>query len=155
MIYLRKAIEPGVVNWCECAQENALAVVSQASCPWCGCGYLWSCITCRNSFTIAEAVEVPLTFDEIRELDARGFFGEERRPPGMVKWRNEASAFSTENLVLGAKYVYLDGSAHDVRADGLHFRGRIKQHSLRGIPHITAPSADDLIAAFERPYWQP
>src|SRR5262245_31898380 len=55
------------ISWCRC-DDAPIAWGQQLDCPWCGCGWLFSCLKCRKSFTFARAV---LMKETIQELAAR------------------------------------------------------------------------------------
>jgi hypothetical protein len=44
-----------LISHCTC-REALVAPPGQADCPWCGCGWLFSCLSCRKAFTFARAV---------------------------------------------------------------------------------------------------
>src|SRR6266566_1407987 len=63
MIYLRKAND-NLVSHCKC-DEAYISAPSQMDCPWCGCGWLFTCSHCRKAFTFAEAVEGDFALDQM------------------------------------------------------------------------------------------
>jgi hypothetical protein len=53
-VRLFKAAEQrGGVCWCDCPAGTEVEA-SPRSCPWCGCGWLWFCTTCRKAVTVAQ-----------------------------------------------------------------------------------------------------
>ena len=58
-----------VLSFCAC-QQPLVALPGQLDCPWCGCGWLASCIECRKAFTFAKVVDVDLTYEQIVRRDA-------------------------------------------------------------------------------------
>src|SRR5438046_1427339 len=71
MIYLRKANSDLIVH-CKCG-SGYISAPGQMDCPWCGCGWLFTCIDCRKAFTFAEAVEVDFTLEEMAQRDRTPF----------------------------------------------------------------------------------
>ncbi|MFZ4575918.1 MAG: hypothetical protein ACOYN0_16115, partial [Phycisphaerales bacterium] len=55
-----------VVNWCNC-EKSVAGRFPQASCPWCGCGWLFACAFCHKCFMFARFE----WFDEPAESLAR------------------------------------------------------------------------------------
>src|SRR6266496_4072320 len=86
MIYLRKANDQ-LICYCKCDKAEALiSDPGQLDCPWCGCGWLFTCIKCRKAFTFAEAVEVDLSLEELAEMDIVGFGGQSPEPGEVDEW---------------------------------------------------------------------
>ena len=56
--YIAKA-NNDVLSHCQCADTLA-AGPAQLDCPWCGCGWLFSCIKCRKAFTFGRVVSAPV-----------------------------------------------------------------------------------------------
>ena len=46
IVYLKKASNE-LISHCGC-EESRISYPAQMDCPWCGCGWLFSCITCRK-----------------------------------------------------------------------------------------------------------
>jgi hypothetical protein len=104
--YITKA-NNDVLSHCQCDNEIA-AGPSQLDCPWCGCGWLISCMKCRKAFTFARVVDVDRSYaDIVREDFAnRGeTVGEDEIEHG-AEWMAGAMA----DLTVGDTVVYLDGS---------------------------------------------
>jgi hypothetical protein len=70
LIYLQKDNDD-LVSHCRC-REAFISYPPQMDCPWCGCGWLFSCIKCRKAFTFARAVEVNDSWEELACRDIRG-----------------------------------------------------------------------------------
>ncbi|HJN76044.1 MAG TPA: hypothetical protein QGF58_19085 [Myxococcota bacterium] len=41
-----------LLSFCKC-DTGLVGVPGQLDCPWCGCGWMLSCIDCRKSFVFA------------------------------------------------------------------------------------------------------
>lgn len=105
-------------------------------CPWCGCGWLHSCITCRKAFTFARGVEVDETWQELarRDLTAWPRAATDEDIEEWIKAMQELLA----GVEIGKQYVYLDGLIVPSDASGVHFRGWHSEHDLDFVPHIAA-----------------
>ena len=75
IIYLVKANDD-LVSHCQC-EQGIIAEPGQVGCPWCGCGWLFSCIKCRKAFTFATAVEIDKTWEELAREDLYSYFKQE------------------------------------------------------------------------------
>jgi hypothetical protein len=68
-IYLKKANDE-LVSHCRCA-EALITFPPQMDCPWCGCGWLFTCIECRRAFAFAEGIVVDELWEETAARDLR------------------------------------------------------------------------------------
>lgn len=59
ILYLVKKNDD-VISHCKC-EESFVGEEGQLDCPWCGCGWLFSCSKCRKAFTFSEAAEIEKT----------------------------------------------------------------------------------------------
>src|SRR5205809_7865690 len=66
-VYLAKD-NAELVCHCKCPQA-LMTFPPQMDCPWCGCGWLFTCIECRKAFTFARGVLVDLTWEELARRD--------------------------------------------------------------------------------------
>jgi len=167
VLYLTRASAEGV---CFCSCPEALAVppgVGQMACPWCGCGWLFSCVLCRKAFTFARVIETDLTPLMLIDLDRLGYNRSRLAgPPNPALWaldqeidRRRRDVFESNHLrhlVVGEEYVYLDGlvlpacpgpnvEIHAVGIYGNHHR------ELPQAVHRASPEA--MRRALDRPYW--
>src|SRR5687768_15525058 len=71
IIYLKKATAELVSN-CKC-DDGRITYPPQQGCPWCGCGWLFTCISCRKAFTFATPVELETTWEELAIADWKGW----------------------------------------------------------------------------------
>jgi hypothetical protein len=158
--YLVKANDD-LVSWCKC--KNApIASSAQAGCPWCGCGWLFTCLHCRKAFTFARAVLMKESLEELASLEVprtqkiislKGDVRQETLIPTVEFWI-EAMQPLIGDLELGKTYVYFDGHSIPTDARGIRMRGMRRSHDLDYIPHIRAltdPSAEELLHDFD--YW--
>jgi hypothetical protein len=142
-----------MISFCKCTE--AFATKGQADCPWCGCGWLFSCIDCRKAFTFAK---VALTYHSPEDLVRRDFlkFGgkPENIDPADVKAAAEYRRNEIAGLELGTVCVVIDGEVIPVTARNIEFDGWHSHHSFELLPHVTAPDAKALkIMLGDRKYW--
>lgn len=133
-LWLVKDSDKGI-NWCKC-DVSVAGRFPQASCPWCGCGWLLSCANCRKCFTFGRFE----WFDEPpAKLAARLLV----RPGGspvteedvseMVEFMEEASA----GFEAGDRVVVLDYQLFRVDHEGpVEFYGAFAHHTLDELPHV-------------------
>ena len=84
-IYLAKAND-NLVSHCRCA-EALITFPPQMDCPWCGCGWLFTCIVCRKAFTFAKGVVVSEPWEETAKRDLRNR-GKEPTVDEVSEWVN-------------------------------------------------------------------
>lgn len=133
MLYLRKANDD-LISHCKC-ETAYISSPGQMDCPWCGCGWLFTCSTFRKAFTFTEAVEVDLTLEDIvrRDLAKRGT---SEPSAERVSETVEFMTIFLDDLKLGRRYVYLDGYVIPVDADEVSFEGFHSSHHLRVVPQV-------------------
>lgn len=130
--YLAKSSQDGVCH-CTC-KEALISSPGQLDCPWCGCGWLYTCIECRKAFTFARCLEVAASYEELarRDIQARN----QRKPVSAFEIR--AWIRSMEDVVSGLKpgteYAYLDGSFCPID-EPVEFDGWHSHHFLQVLPH--------------------
>lgn len=146
-----------LISWCTCA-EALIAVPRQVSCPWCGCGWLFSCIKCRKSFTFARGIRVDATLEELIRQDAANFCETsdfayaETEIREMVDWMQER----LQDIEDGRQYVYFDGMFVPTDAPHLVAQGEHRSHQLDFVPQVRAlvdPSVEERILT-NVSYWQ-
>lgn len=150
--HLEKASNSGVCH-CEC-ERSLVAAPDQLDCPWCGCGWLFSCCRCGRSFTYAKPVRLTTPVSEIVEMDFRGrgyptlkaaFFR------SVSRWMREALA----SVEPEKEYVYFDGYFVPLDVRRVTIDGRHGSHRVVTLPHareLKSPGA--LERALGRPaYW--
>ena len=137
MIYLRKA-NSDVINHCKCA-DGYISAPGQMDCPWCGCGWLFTCSVCRKAFTFAEAVEVDFTLEEMAQRDLQHWRRAGTAPSAedIQGWVDFMRAF-LRGVVAGQRYVYLDGVVIPTDAEGVTFEGMHSSHDLAVVPQVEA-----------------
>lgn len=136
MIYLRKANDE-LLSRCRCASSEALInFPAQADCPWCGCGWLFSCSRCRKGFTFAEGVEVDFTLEEMarRELQR---WQKEPDPDEIHEWTVVMGELLAP-VEVGGRYVYFDGRLFPAEPGAISFSGLHSAHELAEVPQVGA-----------------
>ncbi len=143
-----------LLSFCDC--DRAFATHGQMDCPWCGCGWLFTCAKCRRAFTFAELRDVPESYEDIARIEAEGFFGcpprasDAERMEAEVEWQS----FWGEHAVSGARLIYLDGQVLSVDQTDFDFEGWTARHAFKDLPHKAGTKAA-LEAVFGQPsYWQ-
>jgi hypothetical protein len=135
IIYLKKD-NPDLICHCKCPTALVTFPV-QLGCPWCGCGWTFSCIECRRAFTFAVGVEVSESWEELARRDLVGF-GIIKPSREAIKERAEAMKELLADVEIGGKYVYFDGAIIPVDATGIEFEGLHSQHDLKFVPQVKA-----------------
>jgi len=176
--YLRKACDAGVCH-CRCTPEDALVQLppGQLDCPWCGCGWLWSCAKCHKAFTFAERfvaagslAELLLANDSRASSWLRRLIGRPRAHPdlddieefladcdqsGVIARVQRDKEVLTVPEHLYRMLVYFDGRAIAADVAGFTTSGIHGAHSLDVVPQVEALSdrsiVDGLLA--NRAYW--
>jgi hypothetical protein len=154
-LYLRKANDD-LVSHCRCHRGDALiSSPGQMDCPWCGCGWLFSCSNCRKAFTFAEAVEINESWAVTAERDIRVMYRREPEAGEVEEWV-EFMKILLKGVECGEQYVYFDGYVIPVTADGITIEGWHSHHQLDFVPQVAALSdseiCDGLLCATA--YWQ-
>lgn len=154
MLVLKKASQDGVC-FCNC-EPGLVGVPNQMDCPWCGCGWLFCCVTCGKAFTFATPVEVDMDLTELVRQDflRRGYSEDDL--PDLVEPGVEYLAHMYEDLEPGHEYVYLDGALIDTQTEPpIQFHGFVAAHDLPALPHLAArqdPSKFDATIS-DPDYW--
>lgn len=135
IIYLVKD-NNGLISHCSCKVAR-ISSPGQLSCPWCGCGWLFSCTRCRMSFTFARAERIDATWEEMALEDLTGFSKTEPDPEDLRETARQLREMH-QGLVPGERYVYFDGMIVGVDAPGIRGRGRHARHDLDYVPQVAA-----------------
>lgn len=133
-LYLVKESDD-LVSWCECS-ESLVSLPGQMDCPWCGCGWLFSCLSCRKAFAFARASYVPRSLESIAQEDLRRF-GEEPTEDLVGEWLAGMTPM-LETLKEGVKYVYLDGYYVPVDSGPIEIAGIHSNHRFDQVPQVAA-----------------
>lgn len=137
-VYLQKDSDD-LISHCRC-KDALVGMPVQADCPWCGCGWLFVCMSCNKAFTFARAIEVD---ESLESLVKRGL-----GPEAPQEYVNDYVAELEEMLAdveVGKTYVYFDGALIPTDADGFEFDGIFASHSLGVVPQVEALSDPSII----------
>lgn len=153
IVYLRKSGDE-LVSFCKCG-DGLVTFPAQLDCPWCGCGWLFTCIQCRKPFTFAEGVEIESSWEALARRDITN------RNYGPVTDARIAEWITAMKEILadvrpGEHYVILDGKVFPRTKAALAFDGWYARHDLKGVPHVQAltdPGVKTQILANEG-YWK-
>lgn len=153
MIYLVKDNDE-LVSHCTC-EEARIAYPGQVDCPWCGCGWLFSCMTCRKAFTFARGVELDVDPREFALIDLSRRFGREPTEEELDRWV-EAMPMMLEDVERGKRYVYLDGFFIPANETEFEVEGWFGLHTFDRVPQIEALEDPELLDAVlaNADYWR-
>jgi hypothetical protein len=142
-----------VLSYCSCAGQPAMST-GQLDCPWCGCGWMISCSSCKKSFVFAEIAETDVSMQELgrREALARGLTDIDDND---VRDWAEAMTEALAPFAVGQIVVYLDGEYLPVDATDVAFTGYYAEHDFTRLPHFEALADPGRLRAVlgERGYW--
>jgi len=125
-----------LLSHCYCDTAR-IASPGQLSCPWCGCGWLFSCIRCRKSFTFARAEEIDATWEEMARLDILCYSKREPKQSD-IELNTRLLREIHEGVEVGKRYVFFDGMIIDVEAGGIRGDGQHAFHDLDYVPQVAA-----------------
>lgn len=135
IIYLKK-YNNDLVSHCKC--DTALAAYPpQMNCPWCGCGWLLSCIECRKAFTFAVGVELDTTWEELAKKDIEKRWHEEPTKEDISDWVDSMKDMLSE-IEVDKVYVCLDGFIISVDANHVNIDGWMSKHNFDFVPQVQA-----------------
>jgi hypothetical protein len=123
----------------------------QADCPWCGCGWLFTCLRCRKAFTFARGIEVEETLEELALRD----FGPDTDSDLLADWVADMRSLLAK-VEVGERYVYLDGRVHPARLGSVEFSGWYASHRFAHLPQVVAEGARAALDAElgQESYWR-
>ena len=152
ILYLAKKNDD-FISHCKC-EESLVGDSGQLDCPWCGCGWLFSCTKCRKAFSFAEAIRVDKTWEELAREDLFGFSGKEPSQAEITEWI-ECMQHMTSHLKLGQTYVYLDGCFIPANEEDFEFEGLHAKHEFHKPPQVVALEDESIVKdLLENPdYW--
>lgn len=140
--YLKKANDDAI-SFCKCG-DGLASYPSQADCPWCGCGWLFNCKSCRKPFTFAECIEIESTYESIAKEDLSKLLKREIKEDEISDWVIEMKEI-LKDAEIGKTYIILDGKLIDKETKDISFTGWFAQHSLDKLPQVEAIENPDII----------
>lgn len=123
---------------CHCNCDQALVTFPpQMDCPWCGCGWLFTCIECRKAFAFARGVQVEESWEDLARRDLTNRW---RNKPARVDIANWVAAMREllAEVKVGGRYVCLDGTIIPVEITAIRFDGWHSHHDLGYVPQVAA-----------------
>jgi hypothetical protein len=151
-IYLAKESDD-LVSHCRC--ENAMVgFPGQLDCPWCGCGWLFSCHQCRKAFTFAKGIETDEPWKSLARRDIQAIGRAEPNDIEIQEWVNGMQTLLAD-VEPGKTYVSFDGHFIPTDVSSLSLDGWFAHHDLDFLPQIAAlqdPRVIDNILA-NKTYW--
>jgi len=150
--YLKKANDD-VISFCSCG-DGRVTFPAQMDCPWCGSGWLFTCVTCRKAFTFAEGVEIEGTWEDIAREDIRNKWKEEPSEDDVGSWI-EAMKEILSDVRAGAHYVIIDGAVIPADASKVTFDGWHAHHEFESLPQVDAQTDKSVLDSklSNREYW--
>lgn len=142
-----------VLSHCRCTGVLS-ATTGQFDCPWCGCGWLISCIECGRAFVYARVIETDRAYTDIAAEDARNR-GLKNVTAEDVEAVAETMQAQMEAFSVGATLVYLDGKYFPIDTCAIDFEGFFAFHKLDRLPHAVALEDASYLSSFlgDRRYW--
>lgn len=151
-VYLQKA-NNDLISHCEC-ETTLIAYPGQMDCPWCGCGWLFSCLNCRKAFSFAVGVETSESWEALAHKDYSGRL--DRDPVGdeISEWIASMKDL-LEGVEPGENHVYFDGAFIPTSAKGLEFDGWHSRHLIHFVPQLKAMKDESVVVSLlaNREYW--
>jgi hypothetical protein len=142
-----------LVSHCRC-EDALITFPAQADCPWCGCGWLFSCQGCRKAFTFARALETDESWESLARRDLLGSWRKEPTDLDVQRWVKAMQSLLAD-VEPGKSYVTLDGNFLPTDLAGLEIDGWYAHHDLDFVPHVAALQdrsvVTDLLA--NKKYW--
>jgi hypothetical protein len=151
-IYLAKESNE-VVSHCRCA-EALVAFPAQLACPWCGCGWLFTCVVCRKAFTFARGIQTDEPWESLARRDLRGRGLAESGDLEVQRWINVMRDLLA-GVEVGKSYLYFDGRVLPTDAAGINLDGWYAHHELDFLPQVVALADRTVIDGLltRRDYW--
>ena len=152
-IYLKRANDD-LLSHCRCPHA-LITFPPQMDCPWCGCGWLFTCIECRKAFTFAEGIMLNESWEETGSCDLRNQLKREPSEQDVSLWVGAMKELLAD-VQVGQLYVYLDGLVIPTTASSLAFSGWHARHDLPFVPQVRALGDRSTLNSIltNRAYWQ-
>jgi len=153
IVYLKKAGND-VISHCSCG-DGRISFPPQMDCPWCGCGWLFTCITCHKVFTFAEGVELETTWEQLAWDDENNSWNKSPSKEVVREWV-EAMKVILKDVVVGKRYAVLDGWVFPADSKAIQFDGWHARHRFDVLPQFMALHDQNILEETlgNRAYWQ-
>jgi len=153
IVYLKKANNDLVGN-CKC-KDGRITYPPQMDCPWCGCGWLFTCMSCRKAFTFAVGVELEARWEDLAETDWKAWGLQRVSKQKITSWVTDMKRLLAE-VKPGKIYVCIDGRVFEKGARKVEFDGLYASHKFDRLPHTEALTKrsveEDVLASTD--YWR-
>ena len=136
-IYLVKANDL-LISHCHCG-DGQITFPPQMDCPWCGCGWLFTCITCRKAFCFAKGIVVYESWEDTAKRDLRNRSKTDPTDDDVKSWVGAMKVLLAD-VVEGPQYVCLDGFIIPTTDSAIRFEGWHSRHDLPYVPQVLALS---------------
>ena len=133
--YLKKA-NNDVISHCKC-KDGRISFPPQMNCPWCGCGWLFTCIACRKAFTFAVGVELEATWEDLAREDWKAWGMTRISKKNIDSWIADMKAL-TGDVKVGELYACIDGKVFKKDARKIEFDGIYASHKFDRLPQALA-----------------
>ncbi len=152
-VYLVKA-DDELISHCKCP-DAMITFPPQMDCPWCGCGWLFTCIECRRAFTFAVGTLVNETWEETARRDLQKGWGGAPSAQEVADWVAAMKELLAD-VQTGRRYVCLDGRIIAADETAIDFDGWHSRHQLDVVPHVAALEDRSILEKVlgNREYWQ-
>jgi hypothetical protein len=123
-------------------------------CPWCGCGWLFTCSRCRKAFTFAEGFELNESWQETAVRTLRSLNLRDPEPAEIEEWVDFFHIL-LKGIEPGQLYVYFDGWVFPTTAEGIQAEGWHSKHDLDLVPQVAALDNPEVLASLlsSKEYW--
>jgi len=135
IVYLKKANDD-LVSFCRCG-DGHITYPPQLACPWCGCGWLFTCIECRKAFTFSQGVEIETSWEELARRDITNRHYKALTDAEVARWIDAGKSLLAD-VRPGRLYVCIDGRVFEREARGVEFEGWYGRHRFEQMPHVAA-----------------
>lgn len=143
-----------LISFCRCAP--AFATSGQADCPWCGCGWLFTCVDCRKAFTFARVAETEFSPEDLARRDFLRFgIKDADLKAEHIAAKAEWLSDQIEDLEVGTVCIILDGCVLPVEARDVAFDGWFARHAFDRPPQVAADGDRNVLEAMvgTAQYW--
>jgi arsenate reductase-like glutaredoxin family protein len=153
ILYLTKKNDE-FISFCSCT-ESLVGDPGQLDCPWCGCGWLFSCTKCRKAFSFAVATEINKTWEEIAAEDLYSYSKRQATHEEISEWIENMQAMQSE-IELGKTYVYLDGVFIATDEENISIEGWYAKHEFEHVPQLAAVTNSEIrkLVLSNPDYWR-
>jgi hypothetical protein len=151
-VYLVRASDRLV---CHCRCDPAyITFPPQMDCPWCGCGWLFTCTKCRKAFTFARGIVLNEPWRATALRDLAGKWGRDPEEDEIEQWI-EAMQVILKDVVEGQEYVCVDGWVIGADEEAVVMDGWHSRHELPFVPHVAALTDPEIMESIlsNRDYW--